>query len=214
MSPYVFRALSYGFHAPLNTSLPAGAVLWFRVKDTPHVRVIGELGMQQSSEPELADQIRATDRRLGVTPRYTVATPAIFPRKTASYPGVIGQYISQRLAQCGIPTLPADDDALNGWARVQAYLRRSPDGDVWLAIDPSCEELIRSMGSALSDEKHPEELAMTSPFVLALRFGLMSRPAPRTAAQLQKIPAGSPAAIMRELRRQASGRQWGQVANG
>ncbi len=67
-------------------------------------------------------------------------------------------------------------------------------------------------GLQLSDDLHADELASYSPALHALRFAVMSQPAPELIAQHQVAPEGSPGAIMQKLLANAGdGRRFGEV---
>ena len=132
-----FRALAYGVNPPVNTAEPAGAVLWFRSRPSGYLRVIAEFPFVQLDEKQLVVEVLKRDAELHAGPiDFTVASPALFPKKIDSYPGLIGEYISTRLSGYGLPLVPADDDEINGWARVQAMFEAGPTGEPWMTLDP------------------------------------------------------------------------------
>jgi hypothetical protein len=206
-----FRALAWGVNAPVNTMDDAGSVLWFTARINGRLQVRAELPFHQMTERMLAHEIRRIDATLHVPITMTVAAPAIFPRKlTESHIGIRGETISERLAAAGIDCVPGDDDTLNGWARVHALFEKGQDGP-YLTIDSRCEHLIKSLESALSDDRHPDVLATDAPALTALRLGVMSRPSPDvTVDPLADPPVGSPAYYMRKLR-QGSARSFGEA---
>ena len=211
----VFRALSWGYNRPFtDSSEPAGCVLWFHVKPTSALHVMAELMFSALTEEALAGEIHKLDRSLQFAPpvQYTVATPALFFKKPTHYPGFMGEYIAEELARYGVSCIPADDDEVNGFARIHARLRPSPAGP-WLTVSNACDHLIKSMGSALSHETNPDELALPLPAVTALRFGVMSRPSPTLEVQqVAAPPFGTPAYFMKRERDAASGqRMFGQA---
>lgn len=171
------RSLFWGYQQP-------GLVLWLIVLSTGHVHVRAELALERQDESDVAQQLKLKDRALSVTTAYTVADPSVFnvrPMTEATFKKqFIGPSIAEVLGTYGIGVTRGDDDVLNGWKRVQSFLRPSPDGTPWLTVDPSCEHLITSLRTAMSDEKQPEDLdpAIPSPGLHALRFALMSRPSP------------------------------------
>jgi hypothetical protein len=199
----VFRALSWGYNRPFtDSSEPAGAVLWFHVKPTGALHVLAELMFSALTEEALATEMHVMDRTLQIGPpvSYTVATPAIFLKKPAHYPGFVGKSIAEALADAGVWCVPADEDEVNGWARIHARLRPSPSAP-WLTVSNACTHLIKSMGSALSKDTNPDALEIHLPAVTALRYGVMSRPSPAVdAEQSATIPFGSPAYYMQRER--------------
>jgi hypothetical protein len=198
-----FRALAWGVNRPINEEGDAGAVLWFTVRVNGRLHVRAEWPFQQTTERALADQVRAVDRRLQVPAiALTVAAPAIFPRPIAAKPmGMQGECISERLALAGLDCVPGDDDALNGWARVQALLAPAHDGQPRLTVDASCAHLIQALGSAMSQDADPDLLMAPAPTLTALRLGVMSRPSlDAESAPVPDPPVGSPAYYIRRLR--------------
>ena len=213
MSDY-FRALAWGVNAPINTAEDAGSVLWLRARINGRLNVLAELPFQQMTERALAEQIRQMDRKLrladGVS--ITVASPEIFPPPlTETARGIRGECISERLALAGIDCIPGDADALNGWARVHALLEKGKDGTPSLTFDASCQHLIKSLESAMSDETDPDILATEAPALTALRLAVMSRPSASNEVDAYVDPPfGSPAYYMKQLR-QGETRSFGRV---
>lgn len=211
-----FRALAYGYNAPQGEREAAGVCLWFRVKPNHYVNVISELAFTHALEPDLARQIKQRDHALCLTNRiaYTVANEECFTKQTKQPKGFIGQSVADTFAINGIPLVQADPDTFNGWQRVRGFLRPAPDGVPWLTIDPTCEHLIRGLASGLSDDTHADELATYSPALHALRFAVMSQPAPEMVIANEPPPPGTPAARVAELLAEANigeGRRFGEA---
>lgn len=186
-----FRSLVWQYHDP------GGVVLWWRVAPTRHLHIAAEMPFERLDESEVVQKIKERDRQLRVNPpfhatiRYTVGTPAIISTESKK-PGFRGETIGDRLAHYGLVVVAADDDLLNGWKRVQSLLRLDPQGEPWLTIDPSCEQLSRAIPTGLRDEKHPDEVRTAAPALTALRYGAMSRPSPElTAAAVVDYPWGT-----------------------
>lgn len=205
-----FRSLDWGYNAP-------GCVLWWAVLPDHRVYIRAELKFQRMDEPEVAAAIKKIDLELG-RPKiaYTAGDPAVFNKTGATHraaSGFVGQSIGQTLGYYGIPITGADNDRINGWKRCHSLLRQAPDGRPWLLIHPSCRYLIRSIPSARSDDKNPDDVDTNSDdhALDTLRYGAMSRPAPDAVKPRTKTPAGSPADIMAKLRAK-QGRQFGRVA--
>lgn len=205
-----FRSLDWGYNAP-------GCVLWWAVLPDHRLYIRAELKFQRMDEPEVAAAIMKIDRRLGIEKiAYTAADPAVFNKTGATHraaSGFVGQSIGQTLGYYGIPLTGADNDRVNGWKRCHSLLRNAPDGWPWLAIHPECTYLARSIGSARSDPKNPDDVDTNSDdhALDTKRYGAMSRPMPQMIAPIVRIPSGSPAAIMRQIREKA-GRAFGRVA--
>ena len=209
-----FRSLHWAWHSPLHTGAQAGACLWWKVRINQRLQLLEEVTFSHMHESLLCEMILAKDRRLLIPAiAYTVAQPSLFPKNMKGYKGFIGQYVAETLAFYGVPVIQADDDELNGWARVHALLRPSPDGEPWLMIAPSCETLIKALGTAMSEEKQPDEIADAAPVLRALRYGAMTRPAPDTVlADTGDAPFGTPRYYMqRAMREHQSARPFGGI---
>lgn len=190
MTRKFFRSCVWGFHDP------GGIILWWLVQPDRHLHILSEMPFEQLDESELVAQVKTRDRELQLGPpfmatvAYTVGTPAIVSTE-AKKPGFRGETIGDRLAHYGLIVIPADDDQLNGWKRVQSLLRCDEHGDPWLTIDPSCEQLSRAIPTGLRDEKHPDEVRTAAPALTALRYGAMSRPAPEDVPTHIEYPEGT-----------------------
>jgi hypothetical protein len=197
-----FRALAWGVNAPTVNAEDAGSVLWFTARVNGRLQVLAELPFQQLTERALADEIRHVDARLRVPFTMTVAAPEIFPKPiTEKLYGIRGECISERLALAGIDCIPGDDNEVNGWARIHALLEKGMDGTPRLTIDSGCPHLIKSLESAMSDDRDPDLLATDAPALTALRLGVMSRPSVDAVVDPHvNPPVGSPAYYMQKLR--------------
>lgn len=217
MKASYFRSLAFGYHEPIGSAEPAGCVLWFKVTAN-HLRVLAEYAFSQLVEADIWHQVQKTDRELKkrrdpFKMAYTVASPTLFIKPDTTYPGVIGQSIAETCGRLGWYLLPADPDEINGWQRVQNWLRHDADGEPLLTIDPSCVWLIKHLKSGLSKDTAPDTLATGIPTLTALRFAVMSRPSPVISLrEPQNPPVGSPAYYMHKLRNEAGGaRRFGDV---
>ncbi len=215
-----FRSLCWGFHAP------GGAVLWWLIKQTGHLHILGELLFEQMGEHDVAAAMREKDAALGLgldaeglvrhleIPRvaYTVGDPRVVAPMIES-DGFQGETIGDRFRREGLVIVPADDDLLNGWQRCQALLQSDPAGVPWLTVDPSCRELVQAIPAGLQDSGDPDDVQRAAPVLVAFRYGAMSRPTPSARlVPAAKMPADCPAAVMATLRRQRSGtRSFGET---
>jgi hypothetical protein len=177
--------------------------------------VISELAFTHQLEQELAPQILKRDAQLALAGRmaYTVANPECFVQTSRVPKGFVGQVIADTFAINGVPLVQADPDTFNGWQRVRGWLRNDPDGFPWLTISPQAEHLIRGLSTGLSEELHPDELASYSPALHALRFAVMSQPAPEVTDEFSTpAPEGTPLAAMQKLLGgHAGGRKFGEA---
>ncbi len=114
----------------------------------------------------------------GVTPEYAVASPDLRNRRQDT--GKSGFEILQAVP--GMPPLrAADDRRIPGWRLLREYLRPA-EGAPALRIGADCRVLISSLPALLCDPLRPED-ASGEPHAVthapeALRYALMSRPAP------------------------------------
>ncbi len=198
-----FRSLDWGRNQP-------GCVGWWAtLPDHRHYRR-KEWKFQGMSEPEVAAGIAKIDKQLGL-PKHvlTVADPSIQNKTGATHKDgrFVGQSIQETLAHYGIPTVLADNDRFNGWARCQAMLRDAPDGMPWMLVHPECRYFIRSVASARSDKNDPDDVDTRSDdhALDEWRYYAMSRPAPYVATRMTRFAAGT----MGELRLSAQRRPVG-----
>jgi len=99
--------------------------------------------------------------------------------------GQSGESLSETFARHGVPLTRANNDRVNGWARLRAWLRLMPrDPDLgerpYLAMHPRCTYLIRTFPQVVMDDTNPEDLDSDGPdhALDALRYLVMGRPAP------------------------------------
>lgn len=214
VSRRVFRSFAWAY------ADPGGICLWWLIRADKRLHILGELSFEQMDEQMVAQAIKAKDLELEIGPgraldiphvAYTVGTPEIVSKPGPKPFGWKGETIGDRLLRHGILVLPADDDRLNGWQRCQTLLQ-TVDPEPWLTIDPRCTKLIDAIPTGLRDDKHADDVQNPAPALTAFRYGAMSRPTPKTEAEVVHIPPGSPADVMRKIRAERSGgRQFGQV---
>ncbi len=210
---WYFRSLGYGYHQIPNSPDPAGCVLWWKVRINGRLHILHELSFSELSEQAIAEGVKELDKKLGLQAvSYTVGGPALFPKKPTAYPGFAGETISERIAFYGLPIVPGDDDALNGWARVQALFRTDAEGVPWLTVSPGCKHLITALGVGISDENKPDEIENEAPPLTALRLGAMTRPSPDLLQSSHPAPVGSPLWYMQQERQKTGGRRVGEVS--
>ena len=162
-----------------------------------------ELTFSRCDAEALARQVRQIDRDLLIQRvRYTVADPSLFMPQPTKHSGLKGQYIADGLAYYGLPVVAADADEVNGWHRVHALLRPSPDVTPWLTIDPGCLTVIAALSRAQSDLHDPDLMAAAPPALIAVRYGAMSQPRAPRHHRAAAYPAGSPGWLMQRERQQ------------
>jgi hypothetical protein len=134
---------------------------------------------------EVADQIRQRNVDRGLQIRGTYADPAMFAPT-----GHIGETIAETFGKARVPLTAANNDRVNGWQRLRAWLRAMPKAEAepverpWLIIHPRCQQLIRSLPQLVMDPAHPEDCETTRTpdhWADALRYLMAGRPAPTPA---------------------------------
>jgi hypothetical protein len=194
-----FRSLDWGRNQP-------GCVLWWAILPDHRLYVRAEWKFQGMSEPEVAAGIRKVDKALGIEKvSYTAADPSIRNQTGATHKDgtFLGQSIRDTLAHYGVPTVLADNDRFNGWARCQALLRDAPDGAPWGLVHPECRYLIRSIAAARSDKADPDDVDTHSDDhgLDAWRYGAMSRPSPTKVTRTRRFAEGTMGALRQSVTR-------------
>jgi hypothetical protein len=117
--------------------------------------------------------------------RYTVADPKIFTHD-------VGESIAETLARNGVPCLKADNDRINGWARLHEWLTSTTvtGGDRAVPMiqfyELACPYTIRTIPSMVVDENRPEDLRTKGTEDHAAdetRYAVMSRPPLRSSKE-------------------------------
>lgn len=139
---------------------------------------------------------------------YTRADPSMWTVREGS-PSVAAQY-----AQEGVFLLKADNDRINGWARVREYLAVDDTGTPGLRIFSTCTPVIKELAAAIHDEKKPEDLDTHMEFtdkesglilgdhaLDATRYALMSRP--RKHIVKQRAQSGMQEAVWADIQGRA-----------
>lgn len=169
-----------------------GCFLWFACLPDGILYVRRDLKFAEEAIEDLCDKVFAIDEELGLRPkgsrksrvRYTVADPAVFGQYSGSTKTPSGQFkgetIDETFRRCGVPLIKADNDRTAGWLRVRQNLRLRADGRPTLLIHPECRYLIRTLASAISSKTDPEDVDthIDDHAIDALRYGVMTRPAP------------------------------------
>lgn len=184
-----FTAMDWG-------SLSPGCVLWFAVLPDRKLYLRSELKFQGQDVAEVSALIKKRESQLGITGKvaYRVGDPAMWIKdaKTKGH-HLVGESISDTFRLNGIPLRQADNDRINGWARVLQVLREAPDGTPWLQVHSDCRYFIRTIAAARSDKNDPEDVDTKGDdhALDAARYGLMSRPSPLSSSRTSDLPVGS-----------------------
>lgn len=139
---------------------------------------------------EVAAEVRARVQERGWTVRRWLANPQMGEQRGAAG----GETHLGTFARAGVPLRAADDDRVNGWGRVRAWLRVNPvTGKPFLRVHPRCRYTLRTIGAVRRDEGHPEDVdaASETAAVDALRFVVMGRPSPSREKPVITYPPGT-----------------------
>lgn len=179
-----FRSMDWGYRDP-------AAVLWFAVAPNGRVYCYRELYETKLLAKDLAGKTRAISlvRTAGKPDgeaeeiAYTAASPDMW--KEYGDAEIAGTTIAETFTKNGVPLIKADNTRISGWNRVREYLRNMDDGQPRLQVFRTCLNLIRTLPEMIFDDKFVEDVAdgLEDHAPEALRYGLMSRPAPTTVMQ-------------------------------
>lgn len=172
-----WRALDWGYAKPF-------AVLWF-TKDPDGLTIVyrelygcrpGEydVGVRLDAY-EVGKRIVEIEREAGEQVLLGYADPACWSKQ-----GHEGPTIAESLAKAGAVFQPADNDRMQGIAKVHELLRIREDGLPQLVTFSTCVNLIRTLPALPADEAHPEDVDTDAEDHCydALRYGLLSRVSP------------------------------------
>ncbi|MCR4342145.1 MAG: phage terminase large subunit [Gemmatimonadaceae bacterium] len=198
-----FRAMDWGYNKPgcwgFYAILPDG-----RLYKRSDRKFAGE------SVQTNAAKLREKSEELGIKRfTYNVADPSTFIKtgnvgqKEAKF---IGQSIAATFGMNGVTLTRGENDRYNGWQRLHDLLRDAPDGDPWIIFHPSCKYTIRTMATAKSDDKDPDDVDTDSDdhALDETRYAAMSRPHPLGKAKTRRhYPAGTMGALRHETASQS-----------
>ncbi len=187
-----YRALDWGFHDPC-------VIGYFVALPDGHYHCVAELKLKETLIVDVVKEVQALDRSLGLpTPVSAVRTYA--DPATRQRGGQTGESIAETFAKCGMPLIPSVNERVNGWMRVQALLKDAADGIPFLTFAPECKYLRRSMASAISDEKAPDDIdqSMDDHGLDMIRYFAMSRPMPRSPEAAKRPAPGTAGHLLDE----------------
>jgi hypothetical protein len=167
-----FGGLDYGKAAPFCFLLMAS-------DDEGNVTVMDEVYETRLTPGEQAVKVAQALERYGIAPKSCpiYADPSIFPPQEAkARAGHPGKYIAEEYWGEGLNVIRANNDRVNGWARVREYLHEPGALTVFRG---RCPNLIRTIGTLGPDPRDLEDVDTTAEDHSedALRYGLLSRPA-------------------------------------
>ena len=198
-----YRAIDGGYVKP-------GAVLWIAVWDG-RAYVRHEWIPTRVLNSDQAKGIKKLTTEFGIKGvRFTVADTSLWTPEADT-----GESAAETFARHGVPLLQASKDRVNGWKRLREWLRLAPDGKPWLMVHPDCAYLIRTLPSLLSDKGKPEDVDTDGEdhAADALRYFVMSRPAPVSSTPVEAYHPDSVGALRdKALRESSRTRKFGHVA--
>ncbi len=185
------RGLDWGYLRP-------GVCLWVACLPDGRLYVEDEYVFTETIAQDVAREIAARTNARGVKVRYTSADPAMWIRD-----GQSGESIAETFARERVPLQAANHERVNGWQRVRHWLRLAPDGLPWLMVSPRCAYLSRTMPGLMTDHAKPEDVNTDGEdhAADALRYLLMSRPAPTQALGRREYPEDSAGALFQAAQR-------------
>lgn len=175
------RCTDYGSARPFVT-------LWLAIdKSVPRVYVYREISQPGLLASQQADKVV---ERTGEdeTIKFHVADPAMWIKSPDS-----GKSIAQTYQEHGVTLVQANNDRLNGLARVHEFLKDAPDGRPHLQVFSSCQQLIKNLPALVYDAHKVEDVDTDGPDdeYDALRYGLMAiERIPDLSALQDSVPLG------------------------
>jgi phage terminase large subunit len=138
---------------------------------------------------EVAEEITRRTKARGLTIRRTYADPSMDEQRGHES----AETYFDTFRKHGVPCERADNDRVNGWARVRAWLRNRPDGQPFLRVHPRCAYTIRTFGEVTMDEQKPEDIDTdTEDHAMdVVRYIATSRQAPPEAQVEMAYPPGT-----------------------
>lgn len=189
-----FRSLDWGRSNP-------GCVGWWAILPDRHYHLAAELKFVDKDPKDVAIDMFAIDRQLGIEHvMYTACDPACFIKQQQT-----GTSIADSFRSAGIILRPRiSNDRINGWARVRELFGDDGHGTPWLTLDPDCKYLIRTIPIQMQDKHNPEDIDTTGDDhgVDMVRYGAMSQPPPARAYEYVPTP-GTVGESVEELRQLA-----------
>lgn len=168
-------AMDWGVNAPF-------CVLWFAEGYDKRVFCVRELYMNGSefertmgvalTPKKLAQTIQLINKRMDWNYQFMVADPACWNHPEG------GESIAETMMNQGLQMVPADNERMQGLARVREYLSLAPDGKPYLQFFKSCVNTIQTIPSLSYDERKIEDVdtALADHAYDSVRYFLMSRP--------------------------------------
>ena len=182
-----FRSMDWGFNDPC-------CVLWHAVDPEGRVITYRELYVRETRAEEVAKRVNELtgDEKIA----YSVASPDLWQKRGQSLMtkgGFEGESLAEIFIKSGFSISPADNARVAGWNRVRDYLAPAPDGEPRWKCFSDCTNLIRTLPMLQYDQHDREDAAQGDDHAPeALRYGLMSRPAPYSPKTVPKPRRNDP----------------------
>lgn len=176
-----FRSIDIGFNDPT-------CVLWYAVSPDRRIYVYREIYQVPPSAVDLARLIKQYDGKDIIS--YTVGSVDMW-NKHGLKDAMGGECVAETLGKLKVPVIKADNNRMNGWARIRESLLDAPDGKPYLQIFSNCPNLIRTLPALYYDKNDHEDVSdkCEDHAAESLRYGLMSRPAPTRIKQSAETAA-------------------------
>jgi hypothetical protein len=175
------RCTDYGSARPFVT-------LWLAIdKSVPRVYVYREVsrpGLLASQQAKTVKELTGDDETI----KFSVADPAMWIKSPDS-----GKSIADIYWENGVSVRQANNDRLNGLARVREFMKMAPDGRPHLQVFSSCLQLIKNLPALVYDAHKVEDVDTDGPDdeYDALRYGLMAiEKIPDFKAASEALPMG------------------------
>ena len=167
-----FRSVDWGWTEPTVVGwyccLPNGRV----------VKVYDKVWKRTPAEQIAREVVKFTKEHIRGKVRYTTADPAMFDKE-----GSRGEDIAESFARGGCPLIPSNNDRVNGWHRLHAYMTTpAEDGSPYLQFwEMGCPKTIATIPTLVRHKTNPEDIhhaGVDDHAADETRYALMSRPAP------------------------------------
>ena len=170
-----FCSIDWGYNDPC-------AVYWHCVGPDKRIYTYRELYITQTIASEVARRMGELSEGEDIS--YTVASPDMWQRR-GGIDLSLGENIADTFSRAGMRLKPADNNRLNGWARMREFLAIAPDGKPWWQIFSNCVNLIRTLPMLIHDEHKVEDVSdkCEDHPGESCRYALMSRPRPAPEPQ-------------------------------
>jgi hypothetical protein len=184
-----------------------GVIIWMVLADDGTLIVEDEMlfnGRQRNKfvVSEVAEQALERVHEHQWTVRRWLANPKMGEQR--GHDG--GETQAETCRRSGVPVRLADDDRVNGWGRLRAWMRTNPKtGKPFLRVHPRCVMTIRSIGDVVQAENDEDDIDVEGPdfAVNALRYAVMGRPSPAQEAPQVRYAPDTVGALIAKVRQDA-----------